>query len=119
MLVNNREKASVIRTPHNSEIRPLMDRTNSAIAQCSLAEEILPVGSSVTKHFHKSTEEIYYVLEGSGRMTVGSEIANVAPGDAIFIPKECEHTLSNTGVSPLKILLVCGPAHDFSDHFPS
>ena len=117
MLIVNRENAKIIKTPHNSEIRPLIDRTTSSIEKCSLAEEILPVGAAVGKHFHKETEEIYYILEGEGEMTIGDEISAVKSGDAVFIPRENPHTLRNTGSAPMKILLVCGAAHDFSDHF--
>ncbi len=116
MLVVNRRQASIIKTPHDSEIRPLIDRTTSAIEQCSLAEEILPAGASVGRHHHQVTEEIYYILEGAGRMTVGDEARAVEAGDAVFIPRGQTHTLENTGPTPMTILLVCGPAHSFADH---
>jgi mannose-6-phosphate isomerase-like protein (cupin superfamily) len=118
MLIINRNKANIINTPHGSEIRPLVDRTTSEIEKCSLAEEILPVGAAVGKHFHKETEEIYYIIEGSGLMTVGDETREVSAGDAVFIPRNHTHTLKNTGTEPMKILLVCGAAHDFADHHP-
>ncbi len=118
MEINKRDEAKIINTPHGSEIRPLVDRTNSAVTQCSLAEEILPVGKKVSKHFHKNTEEIYYVLEGAGEMTVGNETMKVNAGDVVYIPKNHAHTLENTGETAMKILLVCGPAHNFADHFP-
>lgn len=116
MLVVNRNVAKIINTPHGSEIRPLVDRTTSAIEKCSLAEEILPVGAEVGRHFHKETEEIYYILSGAGEMTVGDEIRSVSAGDAVFIPRNHVHTLKNTGTEPIKLLLVCGAAHDFTDH---
>jgi mannose-6-phosphate isomerase-like protein (cupin superfamily) len=118
MLILNRNNSKVINTPHGSEIRPLMDRTTSAIQKCSLAEEILPAGSAVGRHFHRETEEIYYILSGSGEMTVGSETEKVSAGDAVYIPANNIHTLNNTGSEPMKILLVCGAAHDFNDSFP-
>jgi len=117
MLIVNRLQAAVINTPHGSKIRTLVDRTTSAIEQCSLAEEILPVGASVGRHHHLLTEEIYYILQGSGRMTVGEETRDVFEGDAVFIPREMAHTLENTGQTPMTILLVCGPAHSFEDHY--
>jgi mannose-6-phosphate isomerase-like protein (cupin superfamily) len=116
MKVINRNQAAVINTPHGSEIRPLIDRTTSAITQCSLAEEILPPGSAVGRHHHRVTEEIYYIVEGEGRMTVGDESREVGAGDAVFIPRGNSHTITNTGESDMKIILVCGPAHDFADH---
>ena len=116
MLIVNRQKAAVIKTPHGSEIRPLVDRTTSGIELCSLAEEVLPVGAAVGRHHHTETEEVYYVLAGSGRMTVGAETREVAAGDAVFIPRGHTHTLENTGVEPMTVLLVCGPAYSRDDH---
>lgn len=51
-------------------------------------------------------------------MTVGDETRAVATGDAVFIPCLSVHTLKNTGTEPIKLLLVCGAAHDFNDYFP-
>ncbi len=116
MIVINRERAAVINTPHGSEIRPLIDRTTSTIERCSLAEEVLPPGASVGRHHHLETEEVYYILEGGGAMTVGAETRAVGPGDAVFIPRGHAHTLENTGQTPMTILLVCGPAYSYDDH---
>jgi mannose-6-phosphate isomerase-like protein (cupin superfamily) len=116
MIIVNHQHAAVIQTPHGSEIRPLVDRTTSSIERCSLAEETLPPGKSVQRHYHLETEEVYYILQGAGRMTVGSETKEVAAGDAIFIPRGSTHTLENTGQTSMTILLVCGPAYSYEDH---
>ncbi|HEX5706698.1 MAG TPA: cupin domain-containing protein [Pyrinomonadaceae bacterium] len=116
MIVVKRESASVLHTPHGSEIRPLVDRTTAPVELCSLAEETLPVGAEVGRHFHRRTEEIYYVVAGVGLMTVAGETREVAAGDAVYIPRGAAHTLRNTGSAPMKILLVCGPAYSFEDH---
>lgn len=116
MIIVNRQQAAIINTPHGSEIRPLIDRTTSSIERCSLAEEVLPAGKSVSRHYHLETEEVYYILHGEGRMTVGSEVKEVSAGDAIFIPRGSTHTLENTGQTQMTILLVCGPAYAYEDH---
>ncbi|MEA2176481.1 MAG: hypothetical protein QOD00_4073 [Blastocatellia bacterium] len=116
MIIVNRHRASIIKTPHGSEIRPLMDRTTSGIERCSLAEEVLPVGAAVGGHHHTETEEVYYILHGAGRMRVGAEEREVCAGDAVFIPRGQTHTLANTGTEPMTILLVCGPAYSYADH---
>lgn len=116
MLVVNREETKILHTPHGSEIRPLIDRTTAPITQCSLAEELLPPGKSVTPHHHEVLEEIYYILSGTGVMTIGAETRAVGAGDAIYIPKNHRHTLTNTGAEPLRVVLVCGPAFYFEDH---
>ena len=115
MKIVNRSKAKVLASRHGSEIRPLIDRTTSDVTRCSLAEEWLPPGHAVTPHFHRDTEEIYYVLEGAGTMTVGDETEAVGPGDAILIPRGSVHSLANTGAAPMRIVLVCGPAFSRED----
>lgn len=115
MKVTNRNDARIINTRHGSEIRPLIDRTTAEITRCSLAEETLLPGQSVTPHHHREIEEIYYVLSGSGVMQVGDEKREVAAGDAIYVPRYSIHTLENTGAEPIKLLLVCGPAFFYED----
>lgn len=116
MLVVNREAAKILQTPHGSEIRPLIDRTTAPITQCSLAEELLPPGKSVMPHHHEVLEEIYYILSGVGVMVIGDETRVVGAGDAIYIPTGQRHTLTNTGMEPMRVVLVCGPAFYFEDH---
>jgi mannose-6-phosphate isomerase-like protein (cupin superfamily) len=116
MLIVNRQDANILHTPHGSEIRPLIDRTTSPATQCSLAEETLPPGRSVTPHRHEVLEEIYYIIAGQGVMQIGDERRAVGAGDAVYIPRRHRHTLTNTGAEEMKILLVCGPAFYFEDH---
>jgi mannose-6-phosphate isomerase-like protein (cupin superfamily) len=118
MLIVNREDSKILHTPHGSEIRPLIDRTTSPVTQCSLAEETLPPGKSVTPHHHEVLEEVYYILSGTGVMTIGDERREVSAGDAIYIPRLQRHTLTNTGDEEMKLLLICGPAFYFEDHRP-
>ena len=115
MIIINRESSAVIRTPHGSQIRPLIDRTTSDITQCSLAEEILPPGCAVIPHHHRELEEIYYITSGNGVMTVGDESRDVFAGDAIYVPRGLKHSLHNTGSEPIRLLLVCGPGFLYED----
>ncbi|HVG22352.1 MAG TPA: cupin domain-containing protein [Blastocatellia bacterium] len=119
MIIINRDRSRIINTCHGSEIRPLIDRTTSEITQCSLAEEVLPPGRAVTPHYHKQVEEIYYILSGSGVMTVGDERREVGAGDAVYVPRGHRHTLENTGAEPIRLLLVCGPAYSCEDEVPA
>lgn len=102
-------------TKDGSEIRELLAHRNSCVRQQSLAEARLPPGSSTAPHFHARTEEIYYILEGRGQMTIGDESREVGPGDAIAIPPGAIHTIRNTGPAVLKFLCCCAPAYEHSD----
>ena len=42
-------------------------------------------GQASTKHRHRTQEEIYVLLEGTGRMRIGDEVLDFAVGDALRV----------------------------------
>jgi len=115
MEVRNIHEVPPFTTKDGSEIRELLAYRNSCIAAQSLAEARLPPGGATTRHYHPRTEEIYYLLEGSGRMELGDELRDVGPGDAVAIPPGRVHQIVNTGDGTLKFLCCCVPAYEDSD----
>jgi len=113
-IVNRRDSTPFL-TKDGSEIRSLLDRTNSSAAHQSLAEATLPPGGATDAHRHPVTEEIYYVLRGAARMTVGTEQREVGPGDGILIPPGTRHTIENIGAEPLVFLCCCAPPYSHED----
>jgi len=63
-------------------------------------------GAAVTAHLHGNIEEVYHVIEGTGKMTIDDEEENVADGDVIYIPPRKIHTLVQSGVKPLRFITV-------------
>jgi mannose-6-phosphate isomerase-like protein (cupin superfamily) len=102
-------------TKDGSQIRELLAHRNSCIRNQSLAEARVALGQKTTPHYHPLTEEIYYLLEGTGRMQIGDELQEVGPGDAIAIPPGAVHTIENTGTVTLKFLCCCAPGYEDSD----
>ena len=49
-----------------------------------LAHAIMPPGTSVGYHRHDTIEEVYVIVNGSGRMTMDDETEEVHPGDVIL-----------------------------------
>jgi mannose-6-phosphate isomerase-like protein (cupin superfamily) len=115
MDVFNIDKVPSVITADGSEIRELLAHRNSCIRRQSLAEARLPPGGRTTPHYHPQTEEIYYVLEGAGRMRIGEENRDVGPGDAIAIPPGQVHQIVNTGQTVLKFLCCCAPGYEHED----
>ncbi len=115
MDVQNIDQVDSFTTKDGSEIRELLAHRNSVIEKQSLAEARLPVGAQTTPHFHPLTEEIYYILEGSGRMQIEGELRDVAVGDAIAIPSGAKHQITNTGDVTLKFICCCAPAYEHDD----
>lgn len=115
MDIQNIHRVPAFTTKDGSEIRELLAHRNSGIQKQSLAEARLPPGGRTTPHYHPQTEEIYYILEGTARMTIGEETCEVGPGDAIAIPPGAVHTITNPGDITLKFLCCCAPAYEHTD----
>jgi mannose-6-phosphate isomerase-like protein (cupin superfamily) len=75
----------------------------------SLAHAVVKPGQTTAPHSLK-TSEVYYILEGRGRMHIGRESQEVCAGDAIDIPPNAEQYISNTGASDLVFLCIVDPA---------
>jgi mannose-6-phosphate isomerase-like protein (cupin superfamily) len=115
MDIHNIARVPAFTTKDGSEIRELLAHRNSCIRQQSLAEARVLPKARTTPHYHPHTEEIYYILEGHGRMTIGEEVHEVGPGDAIAIPPGAIHTIANIGGETLKFLCCCAPGYEDSD----
>ncbi|AEF96922.1 cupin domain-containing protein [Methanotorris igneus] len=102
-------------TKDGSIIRELMHPSVHGDVKQSLAEAIVPVGSKTLLHKHHESEEIYYILEGKGLMTLGNEKFEVKKGDTICIPPETPHKIENIGKVPLKILCCSFPPYSHED----
>ena len=86
MIVQQIEKQKPFTTKDGSTIRSILDRTNAPVEKQSLAEANLPAGQATERHYHKLSEELYFLLEGKGHMELNGESREVVPGDAILIP---------------------------------
>jgi mannose-6-phosphate isomerase-like protein (cupin superfamily) len=115
MDVRSLNQVAAFTTKDGSEIRELLAHRNSCIRKQSLAEARVPPGANTTPHYHPQTEEIYYVLEGTGRMHIANEQQDVRPGDAIAIPPGQVHQITNTGPTTLRFLCCCAPAYEHDD----
>ncbi|MEK6250176.1 MAG: cupin domain-containing protein, partial [Planctomycetales bacterium] len=115
MDIQNIARVPAFTTKDGSEIRELLAHRNSCIVNQTLAEARLPPGTATTPHYHPKTEEIYYILEGQGRMSIDSETLDVGPGDAIAIPPMAHHQIQNTGERVLLFLCCCAPGYEHED----
>jgi mannose-6-phosphate isomerase-like protein (cupin superfamily) len=115
MDVINLEKTTPFTTIDGSQIRELLAPRNSVIRNQTLAEAVIAVGTSTQEHYHKTTEEIYYILSGAGRMKIDGELREVGPLDAIAIPPKARHKIWNIGAVPLVLLCCCAPGYSDED----
>lgn len=66
-------------------------------------------GQVQAPHKHAHNDKIYYVLEGTGTFTVGSERAECGPGMAVLAPPGIDHGVINTGRERLVVLVFMAP----------
>ncbi|HEY5792732.1 MAG TPA: cupin domain-containing protein [Chthoniobacterales bacterium] len=102
-------------TKDGSRIRSILDRTNAPVENQSLAEARLAAGGATQRHYHKISEEFYFLLQGEGIMEIDGETRKVAPGDAILIPPGAWHQI--TAASDLQFLCCCAPPYSHEDTF--
>ena len=115
MRVSNLDEVEPFITLDGSEIRELAGRVSLPAVNQSLAEATVPVGSATTEHYHRVTEELYFITAGTGRLRLDGEERDVRAGDCIVIAPGMVHKLWNTGDEPLKLLCCCAPAYTHED----
>ena len=104
-------------TLDGSTIRELAGAVSIPTEKQSLAEATLEPDQATERHYHRVSEEIYFVVKGSGDMELDGEHKRIAVGDAVLIPAGAWHSLHNNGTSELRILCACAPPYSHDDTY--
>ncbi len=102
-------------TLDGSEIREWAGRLSAPAKNQSLAEAMIPVGKATTEHYHRTSEELYLVSAGQGRLVIDGEERIIGEGDCALIPPGSRHKVFNIGGAPLRIVCACSPAYSDED----
>ena len=70
---------------------------------------------NVAKHFHAKTDEIQYIIEGSGEMWLGGERKAFKPGTLIVIPNVTAHGGTLVASGPVKAIAIKIPPQPKDD----
>ena len=81
----------------------------------SLAQATLDSGQTTQRHYHRRSEEIYFVLEGEGEMELAGERRTLGPGAAVLIPPGTWHEIRAR--QTLRFLCCCAPPYSHGDTF--
>ena len=82
------------------QIRPLIEERDSAAAEVHHLEI-----TDARLHYHERTDEIYYVLDGDGRMRLDDEEIELHKDVTVYVPRGVKHRAWGN----LKVLVVCIP----------
>jgi mannose-6-phosphate isomerase-like protein (cupin superfamily) len=66
-------------------------------------------------HVHEGYDEVYYVLSGTGAITLPSGRSELRPGAAVVIPAGTPHGLRSEGSEPLEFVIVGMPPLSLDD----
>jgi len=110
MFVKNLKDCPEFISADGAVLRELANpRTQNFQFNYSLAQAIVKPGAK-TKLHQLRTSEVYYILEGKGRMHLNDEVADVSQGCMINIPPLAKQYIENTGDADLVFLCIVEPA---------
>ncbi len=110
MIVKSLGTITAIAAGDASALRELLHPAKEPLAiGYSLAHAVVKAGGKTLPHRLKGAE-VYYVLEGRGLMHVGDETAEVAAGQAVYIPPLAVQAIENLGPGDLVFLCIVDPA---------
>ena len=92
--------------------KALVDGANSGSALMDFRISRYAPNAYVQEHTHRVQEQVYYVLEGEGVLTVGRRRHLMRPHDYVYLPPGVPHSFTNTGLAALVFLVITTPAGD-------
>jgi len=99
----------VIGPPYKRIIRHLSAPWTTGSKNVWIGTSSVDPGYTSNEHFHDGQEEIFYCVSGKGKVKIDSEIADMEPGDLVYVPPGCKHQLINDGNLVFKVLAVVAP----------
>jgi mannose-6-phosphate isomerase-like protein (cupin superfamily) len=66
---------------------------------------VIPAETTEGEHWHGGVEEVYYVLNGSGRVVLGDEMAEIRTGDAVPVRVYEVQSFLSTGPADLELMV--------------
>lgn len=83
-----------------------VDRRNGGSPDLVMGYEDIAPGAEIQPHTHLVADEILFVHRGSGVATLGGHESPVRAGATIYIPRNVQISVRNTGGEPLGIAFV-------------
>ena len=64
--------------------------------------------TSKNYHKHKNVEQIHYIIRGRAQMKIDEKLYDVVEGDAVYLPPECKHQITNNSNDWVEYLIFDG-----------
>lgn len=105
------ERGERYRTLDGSMVTELVRPERGGSRNVSVAEAVIEPGQGTLPHDHPESDEVYYILNGKGVVSLGENLHQVEPGSCAFIPAGQVHSVRCEGSEPLRILCICSPPY--------
>jgi len=110
-IVRHRSEAPTVPCPCGMSTRIL---TAADGGPCSV--HVTSIADSA-RHYHRDTTEVYYILEGTGKMELAGEWFPVTPGTVIQIDKGTRHRLIGDDGKAVSTIVMAFPPFDEKDEW--
>jgi len=110
MIIRSLDDTAGFQAGDSSFLKEMLNPAKEPLAiRYSLAHAEVAPGCQTRPH-RLTSAEVYVILEGHGLMHVGAERAEVAAGQAVYIPPGEVQRIENVGSGPLAFLCIVDPA---------
>ena len=92
-----------------------LDSNERATTKKGIALGKLPSYRAAAMHKHEKTDEVYYVIAGTGNIHLQGKKHAIEKGSVIVVPRGIEHGLENLAAEPLIALCLSSPPYTESD----
>ncbi len=108
---SNNAESFMMPEPHQRELKVLLSPSLQAdVEGLAVGMTILSPGKSSSFHSHDVECETWIIVSGKGEVRVGEERELVGPESVVFLPRNINHQIINTGQEPLRMFWIYTPA---------
>lgn len=101
----------------NASYKIHIDRANTGCQ--SLVQRVFRYGAGTSPEMkNEGSEEVIYIVSGSGKATIGGDAYKLTPGTGLFVPPEAPYTIHNAGLDPLELVSVLSPQPGYPPSVP-
>ena len=107
----------MLRSQEGEILQEILGLQSGEVKSHSLASVTIPPGNSSVCHYHKKSEESYYILSGNASLEINGNSFQLQAGEAVLIEPDDLHQITNHGYENLVFLAICVPAWHPDDSF--
>ena len=109
MLIKSKSNCPALLANDGCTVYELLHPKNDPIdLSFSLAWAEVKVGQSSYRH-RLAQVEVYFIVAGNGVMHIDDQVADVGPGDTVYIPAGAEQWIENSGDKALHFAAIVSP----------